>query len=102
MNIGQAIELARARRKLSQDELAIRAGISVSYVSFLERSKRDPALSVVENIAKALNIPIVLLFFLGAEGKELGHLNKELAGELSRTVLDLLNEPVPIEALPTV
>ena len=41
MNIGQAIQLARSKRKLSQAELAKRAGISVSYLSLLERGRRD-------------------------------------------------------------
>jgi transcriptional regulator with XRE-family HTH domain len=93
MNIGNAIQLVRTKRKLSQSELAYRAGISVSYLSLLERSKRDPALSVVEKIAAALGMPIELLFFLGAEGSELGNMNKELAGQLAFTALELMNEP---------
>jgi len=94
MNIGNAIQLVRTKRKLSQSELANRAGISVSYLSLLERSKRDPALSVIEKIAAALGMPIELLFFLGAEGSELGNMNKELAGQLAFTALELMNEPI--------
>jgi transcriptional regulator with XRE-family HTH domain len=95
MNIGNAIQLVRTKRKLSQTELAARAGISVSYLSLLERSKRDPALSIIEKIAAALGMPIELLFFLGAEGNELGKMNKELAGQLAFTALELMNEPTP-------
>lgn len=95
MNIGSAIQLVRAKRKLSQSELADRAGISVSYLSLLERSKRDPALSTVEKISGALGMPIELLFFLGAEGGELGNLNRELAGQLAVTALELMNVPAP-------
>jgi transcriptional regulator with XRE-family HTH domain len=84
MNIGNAIQLVRTKRKLSQTELAARAGISVSYLSLLERSKRDPALSIIEKITAALGMPIELLFFLGAEGNELGF-----------TALELMNEPAP-------
>jgi transcriptional regulator with XRE-family HTH domain len=64
----------------------------------LERSKRDPALSTVEAIAKALQMPIELLFFLGAEGSVLGAMNKELAGQLAFTALELLNEPSTYQA----
>jgi transcriptional regulator with XRE-family HTH domain len=98
MNIGNAIQLVRTKRKLSQSELANRAGISVSYLSLLERSKRDPALSVIEKIAAALGMPIELLFFLGAEGRELGNMNKELAGQLAFTALELINEPISHQA----
>lgn len=98
MNIGNAIQMVRAKRKLSQGELAKLAGISVSYLSLLERSKRDPALSTVESIAKALQMPIELLFFLGAEGDELGAMNKELGRQLAFTALELLNEPTTHQA----
>jgi len=98
MNIGQAIQLARTKRKLSQAELAKRAGISVSYLSLLERSRRDPPLSTLRRIAAALVMPLEILLFLGAEDSELGTLNRELAGQLAITALELLNAPVPQQA----
>lgn len=98
MNIGQAIHLARTKRKLSQAELAKRAGISVSYLSLLERSRRDPPLSTLRSLAGALAMPLEILFFLGAEESELGSLNRELAGQLAITALELLNGPVPPQA----
>lgn len=93
MNIGNAIQLARTKRKLTQVQLATRAGISVSYLSLLERSLRDPPLSTLQKIAVALNMPLEILFFLGAEVGELSGLNKELAGQLAVAALELLNEP---------
>lgn len=98
MDIGSAIQLARSKRKLSQAELANRADISVSYLSLLERSKRDPPLSTLRRISGALGIPTEILFFLGAEGGELGNLNRDLAGQLAYTALELLNEPDPHQA----
>lgn len=95
MNIGQAIQIARTKRKLSQAELALRSEISTSYLSLLERDKRDPPLSTLTRIAAALRVPLELLLFLGAEGGELGSLDRVLAGQLAYTVLELLNEPEP-------
>ena len=95
MNIGQAIQLARSKRKLSQAVLAKRAGISVSYLSLLERGRRDPPLSTIQRIAVALVMPVEILFFLGAEEGELGQLNRDLAGQLAITALELLNGPLP-------
>ena len=98
MNIGQASQLARSKRKLSQAALAKRAGISVSYLSLLERGRRDPPLSTLQRIAAALVMPVEILFFLGAEEGELGHLNRDLAGQLAITALELLNGPLPDQA----
>ncbi|MCY1230840.1 anaerobic benzoate catabolism transcriptional regulator [compost metagenome] len=98
MNIGSAIQLSRTKRKLSQVQLAKRAGISVSYLSLLERSLRDPPLSTLQKVAAGLNMPLEILFFLGAEGKELSGLSQELAGQLAVAALELLNEPEPPQA----
>jgi transcriptional regulator with XRE-family HTH domain len=93
MNIGGAIQLARTKRRFSQRELAERAEISVSYLSLLERSKRDPPLSTLKKIADALRVPLEILFFLGSESGELTGLSKDLAGQLAFAALELLNEP---------
>ena len=93
MNIGSAIQLARTKRKLSQAQLARRADMSVSYLSLLERSRRDPPLSTLQRLAGALHVPLEILFFLGAEEGELSGINKDLAGQLAVTALELLNEP---------
>jgi transcriptional regulator with XRE-family HTH domain len=46
----------RARKKLSQKALADRVGISVSYVSMLERGQRSPPLETIEKMARALGV----------------------------------------------
>jgi transcriptional regulator with XRE-family HTH domain len=77
---------------MSQAELAHKAGCSTSYLSMLENSKRDPTLSTIESIARALRVPVEILFFLGAEKGELAGIDKDLAGRLAITALDLLND----------
>jgi len=94
MNIGQAIKMCRTRRGASQSELAQQADCSVSYLSMLENNKRDPTLSTLTKIAQALRVPVGILFFLAAEGNELSGMDKTLQGDLARTALELLNEPV--------
>jgi transcriptional regulator with XRE-family HTH domain len=52
----------RLRKKLSQEALAAKANLSVSYISMLERGQRTPPLDTLEVLAKALSIsPISLL-----------------------------------------
>ncbi|HEY7723955.1 MAG TPA: helix-turn-helix transcriptional regulator [Anaeromyxobacteraceae bacterium] len=47
----------RGRKGLSQKVLADKVGISVSYVSMLERGQRSPPLETIEKMARALGVP---------------------------------------------
>ena len=52
----------RSKKRLSQKALADKIGISVSYVSMLERGQRSPPLETIEKMAKALGVtPAALL-----------------------------------------
>ncbi len=56
------LRLQRQRRKLTQEQLADKAGMSVAYVSLLERGERTPPLDTLEQLAKALRVePLELL-----------------------------------------
>lgn len=99
MNLGRAIKMCRNSRGLSQAELALKAQCSVSYLSLLENSQRDPALSVIEKISHGLNVPVGILFFLAAENSELSGIDSDLKGNIARTALEFLNEPQPQSSL---
>lgn len=90
MNLGRAIRLCRTQRGLSQTELANNAGISVSYLSLLERGKRDPTLTTVGEIANALDIPVSILVFLAANEDDVSGLSPELREKLAYTALRLI------------
>lgn len=49
------IKELRIKRRLSQEELSILAKCSQMYISQLERGKKFPTLTLIENIAKALD-----------------------------------------------
>jgi len=83
VGIGKAIRMCRIQRELSQQELANKAGISIAYLSLIERNKRDPVLSTVESIASALSVPLVALVFLAADETNQGQLGNELCEKLS-------------------
>ena len=46
----------RNKSRLSQEELALRAGLDRTYISGCERAVRNPSLLSVEKIAEALNV----------------------------------------------
>ncbi len=52
----------RSKKGFSQRVLADSVGISVSYVSMLERAQRSPPLETIEKMARALKVtPAALL-----------------------------------------
>lgn len=54
--VTQNLRAVRIAGGLSQQGLAKRAGVSVSYVSMLERGQRTPPLQTLEALAKALKV----------------------------------------------
>jgi len=54
--LGQRIRDIRHVRQLSQEELAARASIHVTYLSALECGKRNPSLAIFFSIASALRV----------------------------------------------
>ncbi len=52
--LARNIKAARKQLRLSQEELAARAGIDRTYVSGVERQVRNPTISVVAKFAEAL------------------------------------------------
>jgi transcriptional regulator with XRE-family HTH domain len=51
----------RLERGLSQEEVAHRSGIVVSYYGQVERGRRNVSISVLGRIADALEVPLVSL-----------------------------------------
>ncbi len=61
-NFKRNLQMLRRKRALTQESLASKAGISVAYVSMLERGMRTPPLETIEQLAKALRVePLTLL-----------------------------------------
>ena len=52
----------RTRRKLTQEEMAHRAGIHVTYLSGIERGLRNPSLKNIRAMARALGVSVGDLF----------------------------------------
>jgi transcriptional regulator with XRE-family HTH domain len=55
--VAQNLGALRQERKLSQQAVASKTKLSVSYISMLERGMRVPPLETLEVLAKALGVP---------------------------------------------
>jgi transcriptional regulator with XRE-family HTH domain len=89
MHLGSAIKFCRLQLGLTQPQLAERAGVSASYLSILERGKRDPSFSTIEKIARALALPLSLLIFIATDPSEISGLPLELTEKLSAATMNL-------------
>ena len=56
MRLGQNIRRLREANGWSQEDYADRAGIHRTYVSDIERGRRNPTITVVEKLAKPLGV----------------------------------------------
>lgn len=59
--LGKRIRRFRETQKLSQEELAYRAGVHRTYLGGIERGERNPSLKNLAAIAKALNVRLANL-----------------------------------------
>jgi transcriptional regulator with XRE-family HTH domain len=58
-SIGQTVRRLRTNRQMTQQALAMAAGLSVSVVSQLEQgSNNDPRMSTLKALAKALDVTV--------------------------------------------
>ena len=60
-NIGGKIKCERLKKSLKQYELAVKAGISNTYISDIEVGRTSPSLKKLEKVAKALTVDIRIL-----------------------------------------
>lgn len=54
--IGQNLRSIRVRKDITQEELALAAGLNRAYVGYIERGERNPSTDTLVKIAKALKV----------------------------------------------
>ncbi|HEU4600054.1 MAG TPA: helix-turn-helix transcriptional regulator [Solirubrobacterales bacterium] len=55
-DFGDRLRVARERLELTQEEVAQRSGVHVTEISRMEAGKRDPKISTLRRLAKALEV----------------------------------------------
>jgi transcriptional regulator with XRE-family HTH domain len=59
---GEKVRALRKHKKISQEELADKAGLHHTYVGVIERAEQAATLDTVEKLAQALNVEVKDLF----------------------------------------
>ncbi len=71
MNLGATINHIRKSRGLKQGELAKLTGLTQTYLSLIEKNKREPNLTALKKIGNALSVPLPILFFLSLDESDI-------------------------------
>lgn len=61
MQLGRRIRELRKEQGLSQEELAFKSQVHVTYLSGLERGARNPTITVIAAISRGLQVSIAKL-----------------------------------------
>jgi transcriptional regulator with XRE-family HTH domain len=88
--LGKNIKLFRSYRHLSQADLAEKAGISITFLSNIERGNNFPLAGTLCSLAKALEVEVFELF----KGDLVPSDSKEVVSRLSRDITEKLNRAV--------
>jgi transcriptional regulator with XRE-family HTH domain len=67
MRIDERLKQLRTAKGLTQSDIDERTGLSRTYVSAVENGHTVPALETLEKFARALEVPMYVLFYDGME-----------------------------------
>ena len=62
IKFGKKIKKLRVQKGLSQEKLALIAGIDRTYIPAIEKGERNISISIIERLADGLNVEISELF----------------------------------------
>jgi transcriptional regulator with XRE-family HTH domain len=62
VRFGQRVREERLKQKLSQEELAARAGVHRTYIGMIERAEKNITLENIKKISTALDLKLSALF----------------------------------------
>jgi transcriptional regulator with XRE-family HTH domain len=84
--VGPAFRLLRERIEISQEELAFRAGLDRTYISGIERGRRNPSLQSMQRVAAELNLSLDQVFILARKLAEKDSEPHKLKPKATRSV----------------
>lgn len=100
IDIGNTIRRLRSHRELTLKDLAEATDLSLSYLSLIERNKRDPSLSNLAKIAKAFDLPPSILIFISSDMDTHRGAHAEITEQMMSIVKDLFQNDERFPTLP--
>lgn len=91
MKLGNAIKEIRKQKKIPQEILAEKCGITQAYLSLIENDKKEPNLSKLKDISKALDTPLPLIFYMSLSEDDISDSKKNMFTQINPSVKDLIS-----------
>jgi transcriptional regulator with XRE-family HTH domain len=92
MSLGKAIYDMREKLGMNQDTLKTKTGLSQTYLSQIENSRKIPTHQTVEVIAKALEVPPFILYWMGTTEGDIQESKLESFKTLKPSIDALIDE----------
>ncbi len=87
---GRRVRTLRKAAKLTQEQVAEKAGVTSNFLGYIERGEKQPSFNMIVALAKALSVSVETLFrFERAEHDE-AVLRKRICAVVERANLDRL------------
>jgi transcriptional regulator with XRE-family HTH domain len=94
--LGKNIKFLRSQRDFTQAVLAEKAGMSIIFLSSIERGTKYPQPDILARIAKALEVEVFELFkgdLVPSDSKELiAHLSEDITIKLNSALKDVFRQ----------
>ncbi|MDR2070002.1 MAG: helix-turn-helix domain-containing protein [Treponema sp.] len=84
--LGKNIKIFRSLRQLSQADLAEKAGISITFLSNIERGNNFPLAGTLCNLAKALEVEVFELFKGDLVPSDSREVVSQLSGDITQKI----------------
>jgi len=92
MNIGNAIKDLRQQKGFKQTDFAVECSLSQSYLSSIEKGRKEPTLSILKQIATALSIPMPVLVFFSLDQEDIAESKQEAFKMLEPSIKGLISD----------
>jgi len=92
MDIGNAIKDLRKKKGFNQTDFANRCGLSQSYISAIEKGRKEPTLNILKQIADALSLPMPVLIFFSLNKDDIDNSKLEAFKKLEPSMKTLMSE----------
>jgi len=88
---GRRVRAVRKAAKLTQEQIAEKAGVTPNFLGYIERGKKQPSLNLVFALARALNVPVETLFRFERAERDETALRKKICGLVEGANLEQLH-----------
>ena len=86
MDLGKAIKNQSRLKGLSQKDLSEKSKLTQSYLSLIEKNRKEPNLATLKKISEVLEISLPILFFKSIEESDIDDDKKFIFESLEKVV----------------